>query len=313
MFSSILLFLFLFWTQQDKAVFAQKLSLSITPPLLEVQIQPGKSLTQAYQISNNSETELVLKAEVVPFEPADEEGGVKFREVFEPKIGFLLQNADLRLGQSFLLRPGESKQLVLKIRVPKNAPEKDEYYTFLISQVPKTLLGESASQALVRIGSHILVSISKEERLARKGRVVKFEARPKVADVFSKVNFDMIAENTGNRYFKPEAELKIEGWGRGVVEELKIRPDNILAFSKRRLSCWLPKEDVSFETKECDFSSRIPGRYKAVLSFKPAGSEQPPQTYVVYFWILPLKLLLVLLLFVLVVGWARKAAVAKPL
>ncbi len=58
--------------------FAQSLSLSISPPLLEVVIKPGKSILVAYNIQNSGDP-VVLTPKVVSFEPADERGNIRLK------------------------------------------------------------------------------------------------------------------------------------------------------------------------------------------------------------------------------------------
>src|SRR3990167_7980355 len=79
---------------------AQTLSLSIWPPILEVTLKPGKSISQVYRVKNSGDDTVVM-AQVVPFEAAGELGQVKLSSTPNPALAyFSLQNADLDLGQS---------------------------------------------------------------------------------------------------------------------------------------------------------------------------------------------------------------------
>jgi hypothetical protein len=280
-----------------------------------VTIKPGKSLTQAYEIANNSESDLYLRARVVPFKAADNQGGIRLKESgLELPPYFSLQNANLKLGQIFKLAAGAKKQLVLKISIPKDAPEKDGYFTFLLEQpAGLELRRQNISRSLIKIGSNILLSISNQEITTKKGLISQFLAVPRIADMFSKVSFEVIADNTGSRYFKPEASIVIKRWPEKEVGKLLLRPDNVLAQSQRKLVCWQPPtKEIEAKTIPCQFSSAIPGRYQATLTFKPAESNQPVQTTTVTFWILPIRISLLiaaLILFWLVAtGLKRKRA-----
>ncbi len=76
---------------------AQTISLDLYPPLLEVTLQPGKSITQVYKITNNSEQDFIMNSQIVPFEPADELGNVQlnFNNQSPAREWFSFQNADL--------------------------------------------------------------------------------------------------------------------------------------------------------------------------------------------------------------------------
>jgi uncharacterized membrane protein len=72
-----------------------------------------------------------------------------------------LDNSKLKLGEPFVLKTNDFKQLLLRIRIPEGAPEGDYYYTLLAETQPPTALdGSSTSQAKVAIGANILVTVT---------------------------------------------------------------------------------------------------------------------------------------------------------
>jgi len=72
------LFIFLLAFPLEK-IRAQTLGLSLYPPLLEVMIKPGKAITQAYQIANQSKSDLIMTSKIIGFEPADELGNIQLK------------------------------------------------------------------------------------------------------------------------------------------------------------------------------------------------------------------------------------------
>jgi len=151
-------------------VHAQTLSLSIWPPLLEVMIQPGKSITQVYKLTNGGKTDLVLTSRLVPFEPADELGniqltykGYSFVRIYKGVSfvdWFSFQNADLNLGDNFALKAGQEQQIVFKIKVPENTQEDDYYLTLLFESLPEFNINQSAAWSKIQIGSNLLLTVS---------------------------------------------------------------------------------------------------------------------------------------------------------
>jgi hypothetical protein len=86
-------------------------NLNILPAQTEFVLKPGISLTQAYQLTNNSEDNLYLRTEVLPWIPIGTDGNVSYDNIVSnPNISFSLNNADLKLNQAFILKPHESRQ-----------------------------------------------------------------------------------------------------------------------------------------------------------------------------------------------------------
>lgn len=294
-----------YWLLATAAVSAAApTSLSLSPPLLEAVVKPGRAITQAYRVANLGSSDLYLRARVVPFTPAGQQGLVKLEPLFGKSKSFLfsLQNADLGLGETFFLPAGDSRQLVLSIATPEEAADTDGYFTFLLEQSEEGefVVPASGATARFKIGSNILLTVSRDGSLRFKGGIADFAARPGWSDVFTPVKLVLTAENTGRSFFQTKGEIKILDMFGREKKVLDLRPDNVLAGSRRRLSC-LPAGEES----GCSFSSLVPGRYRAVARFspgglldeeRPAGAPKAVYTRTVYFWRLPIKLGLALLI-----------------
>lgn len=294
---------------------AQQVGLSISPPLLEVMIQPGKSITKAYQLTNNSDFDLYLIAKIVPFTPADLSGNISLDH--ESKITnheslFTLQNSNIQLNQPFQLTAGTSQQLVLKLDIPQVVEEKDYYYTLLIEQAERgKYIG---SQHRIKIGSNLLITVSESGQPKTNFNLAEFSARPKFADLFDQVEFNLVIENTGQAFFKPEGKIEIYNtFFNRKMAELNLLPENILVNSSRKIKCMenqtktITSEVKSADTSEvlrpitCTFSSTLPGKYKAVItspSNKPLTTNTQHQTY---FYLVPFRLTLALLMAILII------------
>src|SRR3989338_5961428 len=99
--------------------FAQQVSLSLSPPLLELFIKPGKAIMVAYKLDNLGDPTF-LNLKVLPFEAKDNLGNIRIKPEFEGPVRFSLDNADLQLEQPFFLKAGGSQQILLRIRIPEN-------------------------------------------------------------------------------------------------------------------------------------------------------------------------------------------------
>ncbi|MFZ5366534.1 MAG: hypothetical protein ACOZBZ_04635 [Patescibacteria group bacterium] len=242
----IFIFSFLFFHSPEAR--AQTFSLSIYPPLLEVMMMPGKSIIQAYQLENSGD-ETIINTQILPFEPGDELGNVSLRgptseEVGPPKGWFSFENADLALGQPFVLRSGESKQIILRIKIPENTREDDYYFTFLFSTKPKERGGGTTTSGAGVIGSNILLTVSRSGKPVKRGEIVEFTLRTShfalpIIDSFDKPEFLLRVKNTGRAFWKPFGKIKIEGL-LGQKYEQELIPDNVLVGSIRQIQVATP-------------------------------------------------------------------------
>src|SRR3990167_2068900 len=106
--------MWMMWTMGGiKEVRAQSLSLGISPPVLEVMIKPGKSITQAYRLKNDGER-VVVNATIVAYS----ENGIKEDAEFNPEPWITLLNTDIFFNKPFLMAAGEEKQIVLRLAPP---------------------------------------------------------------------------------------------------------------------------------------------------------------------------------------------------
>lgn len=283
--------LFLFLIPQKTR--AQEVSLSLWPPLLEATIKPGKSLTQVYKVANKGERGVYLTTTVVPFSAADRRGGVRFdlenKGTFFSGVAFSLANANLDLGETFLLLPGEEKELVLKITLSDKVEEKDYYFTFFLEQSSEGLFLTQGSRAMTKIGSHILLTASSSPQPEQHLSITQFEPVPKIGDNFGRVNFEVIISNPGKRYLKPVGEIIITDWRGKEGAKLELRPDNILAQSEREINCLT-------EDGRCSFHSYLPGLWRAKLVVHPDLWPERKVEKEVVFWLLPFRLVLALLI-----------------
>ena len=256
-------------------VFAQQsISLAIYPPLLEVMIKPGKSITQVYKIYNQSPTDQILTAKIVPFEPTDETGGIKLIESDQQyEISnkqdlnssdlspisyhlsssspdwFSLQNADIVINEPFLVKANSQRDIVLKIKIPQTAKEIDYYQTFLFeTQTANSQNGQSLSQVQSRIGANILLTVSESglpELKASIGifepenyllRLPFFKTATYLIDSFDQPGLNLAIKNTGNSLFKPFGRLSINGWLNSNWN-YNLYSENILSGSQRKIYC----------------------------------------------------------------------------
>lgn len=287
---------------------AQSLSLNLYPPLLEVTIQPGKSITQVYKLANSGESDLILTCSIIPFVPTGELGNINLDNSqpsnWPSSSWFSFQNADLSLGEKFLLKAGKTQEIVLKIKIPQSAPEDDYYQTLLFETTPENYSGRfPGSQAQVKIGANILVTVSQTGEPLKRAKIEQFalvnsrffnrNSKFFFIDSFTPVKFLFRLKNIGRVFFKPMGTISVKGWF-GQKESLDLLPENVLVNSIRQIQCQA-KETFG----PCSISNKFfLGSYTVFLEF---GLDQPSQDYTqkITFIALPLKLFIAILLIII--------------
>lgn len=206
-------------------IMAQTISLSISPPLLEVVIQPDKEIKQIYTITNNG-SDTLLKAKVVYFIPSDTDGNVETTEVAAPD--WVKYSKDV-----FNLKAGEQKNFNLIINPPSDTPETDHFLTLIFeTTAEQNNITTNNTFYKTEIGSNILITISKDGNPHKSAQITTFET-PKIIDShFGKLNYQIILSNDGNSFWKANGKIIIDD-----QKSLKIAPLNILSGYSREISC----------------------------------------------------------------------------
>lgn len=279
-------------------IYAQTVSLSIWPPLLEVMVKPGKSITQVYKLTNLGD-DTVIKAGIFPFEPTPDGLALINRTPSPIASYFSLQNADIAPplasgGVQFPLKAGATQELVLKIRTPQDAPEADHYLTFLFESSDLGVITGTGSKTLGSIGANILLTVSNTGQPDKSGLISQLSAAPCLfpgpiclIDSFSPIKFTTQIQNTGPSRFKAIGQLEIFNTFNRKIATLPFREDNVLANSNRYLT---EGSDPSVS-----WNPVFPfGRYKAVATITPNDTTISLEKTLV-FYVLPYKLIFLLL------------------
>jgi len=213
---------------------------TLKPAQVELIARPGITLTQAYNVINNSSSPLVVSASVLPWQPRGTDGAVSYEGVpTSPDFEFSLANSDLRLNQSFVLRPSENRQLVLKIKSTSATPQGDNYFTFFINQDLGGQLNSDSTggQATGRLGSHLLISTSNTENPPSTLKTTSIKLSPRFTDIFfPRVSINGIISNESDYFAKTTGKITVTHRGQ-VVTQTELFPHNVLAHSDRSLAC----------------------------------------------------------------------------
>lgn len=268
-------------------------SLSITPATLEFWLKPGAAYIQSYQIQNNGPSPVTLTTSVDRWLPQGFDGGLSYPGLpFD--LNFSLTNSDLRLGNSFILDPGQSRQLVLKISAPATTSLQDFYFTFFVNQQLESSSTNTAN--LLHLGSHLLISVSNTETEPQKISINQFRLSPSIHDTFFGFStFSGLIDNQSDFFSKIEGTINISKNNTPLLQ-MELFPGNILAHYQRSFFCI--KDAVPIP---CRLGPPLwPGFYQATLSLKNSK-----ETSTVNFLVLPYSLVAFIFLIFLFVYLIR--------
>jgi len=272
---------------------AQSLSLSISPPLLEVFIKPGKSVTQQYKLTNNGEREnITIKLGQL------NEYGINPENTSASDNWITLRESDIDFNRPFTLEKGQSKQFLLRIQPPADLTQQD-YYRALVFTTETLEPGQTSQSSVSQsIVSPLLITVTSTGQVSKAGTIPNFEV-PKFLDSFGPLMANIIVENTGNTYFRPIGRVTLSGpFAKGNFE---IDPIVYLPGSKKKLTT-----NTSGKSKSTLFlPGFFLGKYQIQANFTLDESNiKIDQTKT--FYALPWKAGLFLLVLFLVIFLARR-------
>lgn len=257
----------------------EKLSLTITPPLIKVNFNPGQTWQSAIKIVNNNPQDLNIFVKVMDFKSGPEGGIVFIKEKTEGEKKYLLSEWIEFPKEPILIPAFQSKEIPFTIKVPENAEPGGKYAAILAGpQAPEKTEG-TVIKITPLVSSLVLATVRGETREAI---WIREFSTDKIFYQKPKVNFTLKIENIGNVHIQPKGEIKIFnmlGKERGKISfNQNTEYGNILPQSARKWNFSWEGEDLLFEA----------GRYKAILNLTYGNELTQTETKEIHFWILPL-------------------------
>jgi hypothetical protein len=248
---------------------AQEVSLSISPPLTELTIQPGKTFNQVFTIKNDG-VPVVLEPKIIPFVPFDKDGHAELiddqNSINFFSSWFFYDPSPISLKQS------DSHDFYVKITPPETIKEGDYYFTFTVVTKNDNNIGSTNSQSQIRIGANILLSASKDGNPSKEVSIGKFGA-PKILDSFSPLTYEVELSNPGKSLYKPTGTITISK-PFGSDEVLSLAPLNVLSGGTRKINCIKNETIVPCKATE----KFLIGIYKSKLSFTTDSISEENKT-----------------------------------
>ncbi len=227
---------------------ASPVGLSLDPPLVRVQIKPGKSITKSFTIENIENTDKYLVVRVIPFNKADNNGNptIDIKASASWLKYFNLSNSEIKFDEPFLLKAKNKQQIVVSLSVPETANAEDLYTTLLFSTYDNSISGDQKNISIgSSIGANLLISITPEinpntilkiEKITiTSGSFVKI-GRRYYADNLTPITVTAIATNEGPSLTETKGTFKLTNKKNSEVLFLQgILPQYVISKSSRTL------------------------------------------------------------------------------
>lgn len=306
------------------SVFADTLSLSVSPSIMEITANPSIDVSAPFTLTNSSDQPVTLRIGYKMFDSgASKNGIVSFlsnvqtipgpdQKIFD-KIHVVNEN-NISID-SINLGPKQTKKLGLRITLPHGEPASDYYFTLLFIQTsgkenqntPGTNVENQKSYSLLQagIGMNVLLSVGNKEKPV--GSIDTYttswfhNSGPTL--------FNLTVHNQGQHFFTAKGTILIRNMFGQTVGKITLPPTIILAGTSRSIAS-IPAIsnagsafDLSDENTATSPSILWPekfilGLYTAKLSLSLSDGG-PVFTRTIHFFGLPLQIL-VLILVVLV-------------
>lgn len=274
-----------------------ELDLTVQPSVVELSIQPDKRVTQAFEFGNAGTQDLEVTLSLRDFTSDNRTGTPVLLETNSFPYAEL-QNADIRLGEPFILKADSSQQIVLALDIPPEAETRDWYFVLLAETraVNDSNLIGSGAAATGTIASNVLIRVTPTEFLPVHWNL-ELRGIPKILDSLQSVTFQALVTNESASLAAPDLSIVVLDWRGNIVYEETGLPDRILARSTREIFAGKQRVDDprSYETIPFTFDPLFAiGPYKVHATIR--NNEGGPVIVERGFLALPISLVLVLTL-----------------
>ena len=264
-------------------------ALEISPPLVTLTADPGKSIKTTVLIRNVSKTDLVVTGEANDFVAAGEDGTPKV--LLDPNETSPYSMKDwITIPNKLTLIPKEIKSMTLNINVPADASPGGHYGVVRFTGTPPNLEGQGVSLS-ASLGSLIFMTVSGD--ITENMSVEKFNVSKngKTGSIFEStpLKFAEQIKNAGNIHERPGGAVTITNMFNKTVATFSYNPDAryILPGSTRLFEQNVDKQELG--------GKRLFGKYTAKLTVTYGEKNDKTTTSTVTFWVIPWKIILIII------------------
>lgn len=272
--------------------YAEGASLKIQPSLLQIRAKSPADIKAPFKIVNTSEETISLKILLKRFRDNGEQNGnltLSNPDAVNEgdKDSFLRQIEILdkdEITQSLTLGPKQEKQLTLSLKLEKNVPQSDQYFSVIFQtegndQNIEVDSNSSFSKAKLAVAMPVLLAINTTNRL--NGLIDNFSGP--IALQAGPVPFTVKIKNPSEHFITVKGAIFITNMFGQTVGRVDIPSTNILANSTRSLTNYLQ----AFQQPKVLWTERfLLGFYSAKLAVA-ISPDQILYTRTIYFAAFP--------------------------
>jgi len=260
------------------------LKMTLTPPLIKNNMNPGESWMSTVKMVNNNKEKLVVYAEIKDFRD-NGSGGVELISTEESNgegshSGFLRQWMEVQEGP-YEIAPFSSVEIPFNIKVPETAEPGGHYAAILIGTKPVDVVDGTGMSISSMISSLVLVNIAGD--VIEDGKIREFSTNKSYYKT-PEVKFKLRFENTGNVHLQPKGSIVINDMFGNKKGEIDINKDtaygNVLPGSTK--------------TWEFDWEGESGilkmGKYNATITVYYGEETAEVDTRSFYFWYVDFKI-----------------------
>lgn len=260
-------------------------AITIYPSFTDLTGEKGESFVKTITLVNDSEETqtFLLEGADVRF---SQEGVPQFLLVADIPPDSILWWLSFDRGP-YLLAPGEEEKVVFSLSVPDTTDPGGHYGAILVSPFTPADKDQSAARLESKVASLLFINV--EGEVDQSFSVASFSPE-KGSYTSLPVSFSLLVRNDGNTHLQPYGTISVHN-----------------ALTRRRVANILVNEDFSYlfpgtvrslpvEWEARGFPPFWPfyfGKYRALLELKTATG--PTVIAEAYFWIIPIKVILILI------------------
>jgi len=260
-----------------------RLALTIRPPLVKVNMNPGESWSSTIQVVNNNPMPVAVLPIVKDY-ISNESGAIKFIDQedmdSDVKSRYFLSEWIAIDPQSIEIPAGKSVEIPYSIMLPADISPGGHYAAILIGTMPTDEIQGTGISVSSMMASLLMLRVKGE--IVEKARILDFSS-DKALYQNPSLNFKVNFENLGNIHLQPQGDIRIFdmfGKARGIIAiNQNSDAGNVFPESSRMWSFnWSDKPGLSKM-----------GRYKAVLSLTYGQEARQTDARTIYFWVINFK------------------------
>jgi hypothetical protein len=253
----------------------------ISPPVSELNLDPGTTASQSIQLTNLTDTAIALNIGKENFVAKGEEGQTELTNNADPLYSLAPW---FTIGKtSVTIPPAQTVTVPYTLTIPANAEPGGRYGSITATTVaPKLPNGESGASVSQVLASLILLRINgpAHEQL----KIASFKTSKSFYQ-YGPVSFSVVVQNVGNVHEKPTGQIVIKNIFGMKTATLAPTPQYVLPGADRLLAAQLNNHFMF-------------GRYTATLTLKNGGLQT--LTAVTSFWVIPINLVIIFLVVVII-------------